>query len=71
VYFALKGAKYSGQILGYDSPKACQGYEVEKNILYEDNKSAIILEINGKKSSGKRTRALIRLLLSDGSSREG
>jgi hypothetical protein len=35
-----------------------QGYEIEKNILYQDNKSAILLEINGKKSSGKRTRAL-------------
>jgi hypothetical protein len=32
-----------------------QGYEIEKNILYQDNKSAILLEINGKKSSGKRT----------------
>ena len=35
-----------------------QGYDIEKNILYQDNKSAILLETNGKKSSGKRTRAL-------------
>jgi hypothetical protein len=35
-----------------------QGYEVEKNIVYQDNKSAILLETNGKKSSGKQTRAL-------------
>ena len=35
-----------------------QGYEIEKNILYQDNKSAILLEKNGKRSSGKRTRAL-------------
>ena len=35
-----------------------QGYEIEKNILYQDNKSAILVKINGKKSSGKRTRAL-------------
>ena len=35
-----------------------QGYEIEKNILYQDNKSAILLEVNGKRSSGKRTRAL-------------
>ena len=35
-----------------------QGYKIEKNTLYQDNKSAILLEINGKKSSGKRTRAL-------------
>jgi hypothetical protein len=35
-----------------------QGYEIEKNILYQDIKSAILLKENGKKSSGKRTRAL-------------
>ena len=35
-----------------------QGYDVDKNIIYQDNKSAILLEENGKKSSGKRTRAL-------------
>ena len=35
-----------------------QGYEVERNILYQDNKSSILLETNGKKSAGKRSRAL-------------
>ena len=35
-----------------------QGCEVRENILYQDNKSAILLETNGKKSSGRRTRAL-------------
>jgi hypothetical protein len=35
-----------------------QGYEISRNILYQDNQSAILLETNGKKSSGKRTRAL-------------
>jgi hypothetical protein len=35
-----------------------QGYPVKKNVLYQDNKSAILLEKNGKKSSSKRTRAL-------------
>jgi hypothetical protein len=35
-----------------------QGYTIEKNILYQDNKSAILLEENGKKSSSKRTRHL-------------
>jgi hypothetical protein len=34
-----------------------QGYNINSNILYQDNKSAILLETNGKKSSGKRTRA--------------
>ena len=35
-----------------------QGYTIKKNILYQDNKSAILLEVNGKRSSGKQTRAL-------------
>ena len=35
-----------------------QGYPVEKNIIFQDNKSAILLESNGKRSSSKRTRAL-------------
>jgi hypothetical protein len=35
-----------------------QGYDINSKILYQDNKSAILLETNGKKSSGKRTRAL-------------
>ena len=35
-----------------------QGYEIEKNILYQDNKSTILLENNGKRSSSKRTRAI-------------
>lgn len=33
-----------------------QGYEVRENILYQDNQSAMLLETNGKGSSGKRTR---------------
>ena len=35
-----------------------QGYRIEKNILFQDNKSTILLENNGKKSSSKHTRAL-------------
>ena len=35
-----------------------QGIEVQENIMFQDNKSAIILSENGKGSSGKRTRAL-------------
>ena len=34
-----------------------QGYDVEKNILNQDNKSSIKLENNGKRSSGQCTRA--------------
>jgi hypothetical protein len=33
-----------------------QGWDVHENILYQDNKSAILLEKNGKASSGKRTK---------------
>ena len=35
-----------------------QGYHIEKNILMQDNQSAMKLEKNGKKSSSKRTRHL-------------
>ena len=35
-----------------------QGYDVIENVLYQDNKSAILLETNGCKSAGKRSRAL-------------
>ena len=35
-----------------------EGYEIKKNILYQDNKSTIRLERNGKQSSSKRTRAV-------------
>jgi hypothetical protein len=33
-----------------------QGYTVEQNILYQDNKSTILLATNGRWSSGKRTK---------------
>ncbi len=35
-----------------------QGYPINKNILYQDNRSAILLEENGKKSSSQHTRHL-------------
>ena len=35
-----------------------QGYQVERNIIFQDNKSAILLETNGRKSAGKRSKAL-------------
>jgi hypothetical protein len=35
-----------------------QGYPLEKNIIYQDNKSSILLETNGRNSAGKRSRAL-------------
>jgi hypothetical protein len=33
-----------------------QGYRIVENLLLKDNKSSILLEQNGKTSSGKRTR---------------
>jgi hypothetical protein len=33
-----------------------QGYQVKDNVLYQDNKSAILMEKNGKASSSKRTK---------------
>jgi hypothetical protein len=33
-----------------------QGYGVEDSLVYQDNQSAILLEKNGRASSGKRTR---------------
>jgi hypothetical protein len=33
-----------------------QGYKINDNILYQDNQSSILLETNGRGSSGKRTR---------------
>ena len=32
--------------------------KIGKNIFYQDNKSSILLEVNGKRSAGKRIRAL-------------
>jgi hypothetical protein len=33
-----------------------QGYQIKDNVLFQDNKSAILLEKNGKASSSKRTK---------------
>jgi hypothetical protein len=54
------------EIVGADNfmPMVCwtrqfleaQGYKVSDNILFQDNKSAILLESNGKASSSKRTK---------------
>ena len=35
-----------------------QGYPVRKNVLFQDNRSAMLLEENGRKSAGKRSRHL-------------
>jgi hypothetical protein len=42
-----------------------QGYSVSENVLYQDNRSAILLEKIGRKSASKRSRHLnIRFFLS-------
>ena len=33
-----------------------QGFPVKENLIYQDNQAALLLEKNGKASSGKRTR---------------
>ena len=35
-----------------------QGYHIQKNIMFQDNQSAMLLENNGRKSAGKRSRHL-------------
>ena len=36
----------------------CQGIEIKENIVYQDNKSTILLAKNGRHSTGKRSRHL-------------
>ena len=49
-----------------------QGVKINRNIIYQDNQSAVLLEENGKTSSGKRTQHLnIRyFLMKDAVARE-
>ena len=44
------------QILWTKNFIAAQGYDVKHTVLYQDNKSAILLENNGRMSSTKRTK---------------
>ena len=37
-----------------------QGYTVSNNLIHQDNQSSIKLDQNGKTSSGKRTRHIVR-----------
>ena len=48
----------SGPMLWTKQFMESQGYEIEKNILYQDNKSTILLLKHGRRSSGQRTRAI-------------
>mmetsp|Transcript_34004 Transcript_34004/g.65363 ORF Transcript_34004/g.65363 Transcript_34004/m.65363 type:complete len:106 (-) Transcript_34004:390-707(-) len=46
----------SSQILWTNYFIKAQGYQINETLVYQDNQSAILLEKNGKQSSGKRTR---------------
>ena len=46
------------QILWTKHFMEAQGYMIKDNILHQDNKSTILLQENGRKSAGKRSRAL-------------
>ena len=45
-----------GQVLWTNLFLQAQGHVVTNNIIFEDNKSEILLEENGKASSSKQTR---------------
>ncbi len=45
----------SSQILWTNYFLKAQGYYIDNTLVYQDNQSAILLETNGKQSSGKRT----------------
>lgn len=45
-----------GMILWTRSFLHAQGYQVDDNLVFQDNQSAMLLEKNGRSSSGKRTR---------------
>ena len=49
---------YATKILWTKMFLEAQGYEIKENILYQDNQSTLKLLENGKRSSGKCTRAL-------------
>jgi hypothetical protein len=44
------------QVLWSNYLVCAQGYKVKKTVIYQDNKSAILLETNGKGSSSRRTK---------------
>jgi hypothetical protein len=44
------------QVLWTQNFIEAQGYPIKRSIIYQDNKSAILLEKNGRASAGKRSR---------------
>jgi hypothetical protein len=45
-----------GPVLWLRNFMVAQGFDIKKNVIYQDNMSSILLEKNGKHSSGKNTR---------------
>ena len=52
----IAASDMSGQILWTRYFLKDQGYDVKQNTVYQDNKSAVLLEKNGSLSSSQRTR---------------
>ena len=50
--------KFSPKALWTPLFLALKGHGVDENVVPQDNKSAMLLEENGQRSSGKRTRAI-------------
>ena len=48
----------AAQVLWTQNFLRAQGVEIKKNIVYQDNQSAMLLEQNGRASAGKRSRHL-------------
>ena len=49
---------FIGMVLWTNNFLEAQGYGIGKNILYQDNRSAMLLEENGRASAGKRSKHL-------------
>lgn len=47
---------YMGEMIWARMFLECQGYDIEENILYQDNESAIKIATNGKLSCGKQSK---------------
>ena len=47
-----------GPLIWTDNFLTAQRYNIKENILFQDNQSAMLLEKNGRKSAGKRSRHL-------------
>ena len=49
---------FIGMVLWTNNFLNGQGYDIQRNVLYQDNRSAMLLEENGRASAGKRSKHL-------------